>query len=78
MSPTDCEQVLERIELYLDGELDAAVCGEIREHLMGCHPCLDRSEFRQRLKELLAAKCGCDEVPAGLHRRVESLLHETS
>ena len=77
MSPIDCEQVLREIELYLDGELhDDVEMGEIREHLSRCGPCMDRSEFRKHVRELLAAKCGCNEVPEHLLERVQALLRD--
>ncbi len=76
MSPVDCEHVLKEIELYLDGELGGEVCAEIREHLSGCSPCMGRTEFRRRLRGLLAAKCGCEEMPAELRERIQFLLRD--
>jgi len=72
----DCRKVLEQVELYLDGELDAAVRLEIHHHLEKCGPCMDHSEFQRRLKELLRAKCGCDQVPADLLERIRSSYGE--
>ncbi|GIU98626.1 MAG: hypothetical protein KatS3mg014_0242 [Actinomycetota bacterium] len=74
----DCRAVLERIELYLDGELDPALHAEIHEHLAGCGPCASHSEFQRRLKELLRAKCGCDEVPPDLVQRIRTIYAEPS
>jgi len=76
LSPIDCEEVLKEIELYLDGELEDSMCGEIREHLSGCGPCTDRAEFRRRLRELFAEKCGCEQVPDRLRARVEALMQD--
>ena len=72
----DCRQVLEQIELYLDGELEANLYAEIHRHLDACGPCLDHSEFQRRLKELLRARCGCDQVPAALLERIRSTYAE--
>lgn len=69
----DCRSVLERIELYLDGELDPALGAEVEAHLSGCGPCSDHSEFQRRLKELLRERCGCDEVPLGLIERIRTI-----
>lgn len=74
----DCLKVLEQIELYLDGELDAGVSLGIDEHLEACKPCMDRSEFQRHLKEMLRAKCGCDEVPPHVLERVRSVLGDPS
>ncbi len=74
MSPTECEHVLRQIELYLDGELVAFERVEIERHLGECSPCHGHSEFQRRLKEMLRAKCGCDDVPAELMERVRAAL----
>jgi mycothiol system anti-sigma-R factor len=74
LSPTDCEHVLRQIELYLDGELVSVERVEIERHLGECSPCHGHSEFQRRLKEMLRAKCGCDEVPTELLERIRSSL----
>ena len=76
---TDCEHVLRQIELYLDGELVGLERTEIERHLGECSPCSGHSEFQRHLKEMLRAKCGCNEVPAELIERIRSLtvtVHE--
>ena len=77
MSPIDCEHVLQQIELYLDGELEASLRIEIHQHLTGCHPCMDHSEFQRRLKTLLRSACGCDEVPPHVLERIRAALTES-
>lgn len=74
LSPIDCQQVLRDIQTYLDGEVAGEACDEIERHLGACGPCLDRADFLRGLRELLRAKCGCDEVPPELEARVRSLL----
>jgi len=74
LSPIDCQTVLEQIELYLDGEVEASLRVEIHRHLELCAPCMGHSEFQQRLKELLRSACGCDDVPPELAERIRSLL----
>ncbi len=69
----DCRAVLEQIERYLDGELDPALHGDVHAHLSGCGPCMSHAEFQRRLKELLRAKCGCDEVPPSLLERIRAI-----
>ncbi len=73
MSPTECEHVLRQIELYLDGELVGVERVEIERHLGECSPCHGHSEFQRRLKDVLRAKCGCDEVPVELLDRLRTL-----
>jgi mycothiol system anti-sigma-R factor len=78
LSPIDCQQVLREIELYLDGELDGSMHLEVHEHLVRCGPCMDHSEFKRHLKELLKAKCGCGDVPPELMARVRAMLGDPS
>ena len=74
MSPTDCQHVLRQIELYLDGELVGFDRVEIERHLGGCDPCTGHADFQRKLKEMLRAKCGCNDVPPELLQRVRSML----
>ena len=78
MSPTECEHVLRQIELYLDGELVGFERVEIETHLGGCHPCGGHAEFQRRLKEMLRARCGCNEVPLDLVDRIRAILEPPS
>jgi mycothiol system anti-sigma-R factor len=78
LSPIDCQQVLKEIELYLDGELEGPEHVEIHRHLEMCGPCMDHSEFKRHVKELLKASCGCDEVPPALLARIAEILGEPS
>ena len=73
MSEIDCEHVLKEIELYLDGELNPASSAVLDRHLSTCTPCADRSDFKRRLKGLIAEKCGC-AVPDDLMERVRARL----
>ncbi len=74
MSPIDCTEVLRRLELYLDGELEGGVCVEIEQHLVRCGSCTDHSDFQRKLKHILRAKCGCGEIPAAVVERVRVVL----
>jgi mycothiol system anti-sigma-R factor len=74
LSPTDCDHVLRQIELYLDGELVGVQRVEIERHLGGCDPCTGHADFQRKLKEMLRAKCGCNDVPPELLQRVRSML----
>lgn len=73
---SECDEVLREIELYLDRELDAAQCRDIETHLAECSPCLQRKEFKESLKALVARKCGAGEAPEQLMRRIRGLLAE--
>jgi len=34
-----CREIFEQLSEYLDGELDAGLCGRMEGHLEGCAPC---------------------------------------
>ena len=34
-----CQEILDRISDYVDGELEAALCAELEAHLTGCRNC---------------------------------------
>ena len=74
----DCDEVLREIELYLDRELGPAEYAEIERHLTGCGTCLQRKEFRQGLRVLVARKCGPQPAPDELLRRIKDLLASES
>ena len=69
-STAECEHVLDRIYEFLDHELDSASSDEIREHLVGCEPCLDRYDVEQAVKSLVNRCCGGDKAPSALRTRV--------
>lgn len=35
----NCEELLQMLNDYVDGEIDPAVCTEFETHLQGCNPC---------------------------------------
>ena len=74
MSPTDCEHVLQQIELYLDGELVDSLRIEVERHLGGCDPCRWHAAFQHRLNDVLRTKCGCHEIPPELVERLRASI----
>jgi mycothiol system anti-sigma-R factor len=70
----ECQQALKDLELFLDGEMDQPGRGLLDAHLTGCTPCMERADFKRHVKELIASRCGCDEVPSGLRDTISSLL----
>jgi mycothiol system anti-sigma-R factor len=74
LSQIDCTEVLRRLELYVDGELEAGFCVEIEEHLVSCGSCTDHSDFHRKLKDVLRAKCGCHDVPAHIRERIRLVI----
>jgi mycothiol system anti-sigma-R factor len=72
-----CEDLAERIERFLDGDLDAAEARELGTHLDDCLPCTQERELRARLRELVREGCA-ERAPAELVDRVRARLHEVT
>lgn len=66
----DCGEVLERVYLYLDGEISDSDCVRIRQHLDECAPCLREFGIEQEVKALVARSCGCEVAPEALRQKV--------
>jgi mycothiol system anti-sigma-R factor len=68
---TPCRDVLAQVYSYLDGELDdAAACGQIRQHLEECGPCLREYGLEEVVKKLVHRHCGQEAVPGQLRAKV--------
>lgn len=77
MTELDCEQVLEQVWNYLDGEMSEVEYLEIRAHVAECEGCGDKYEFQRRLLALIEAKCREGvHVPGELKQRLFRLLEE--
>ena len=69
----DCEQALESLEAYLDGELSEAHVQQIRHHLSRCYPCTERASFEEQLRVLVRRGC-VDHAPPELLARIRRQL----
>lgn len=69
----DCNEVIERLFEFLDGELDSRRHADIERHLARCRDCFTRAEFERRLKGRLA-EAGSASAPDTLRRRIRGLL----
>jgi mycothiol system anti-sigma-R factor len=68
-----CEDLAERIERFLDGDLDQAEARELDAHLDDCLPCTSERELRARLRELVREGCA-ERAPEDLVERVRARL----
>lgn len=73
---TDCRDVIEKVYLYLDGEILEHDRSKIRAHLDECSPCLRQYGLEQEVKALVARCCGRDTAPERLRSRVLVRLRE--
>lgn len=71
---TDCSEVLAEVWLFLDHECDEKRRALLAQHLDECTPCLSEYGIDEKLKRLLAAKCGGEHAPAELKSRLRQQI----
>jgi mycothiol system anti-sigma-R factor len=71
---TDCDEVLAEVWLFLDQECDMTRRELLRQHLDECHPCLAAYGIEEKLKTLLARKCGGEQAPNALKDRLREQI----
>ena len=74
-SELDCNETIERLYHYLDGELTDERRVEIKVHLDECGPCLGAFDFEADLRKVIASRCK-DHVPDSLRQRVHGAILE--
>lgn len=73
MSGEDCDEAIQELYTFLDGELTDARRETIRGHLDDCHPCLEAFDFEAELRIVISHHCR-DAVPEALKQRIAALL----
>lgn len=73
---TPCEDVLDQVYTYLDGELDGDDCERIRHHLDHCGDCLREYGLEEAVKKLVGDRCGCEPAPSGLRDKIMIRIRE--
>ena len=72
---TPCDEVLEKVYLYLDGEAESHDEEHVRLHLDECAPCLRKYGLEQAVKALVARSCA-EQAPTELKQRVMTRIQE--
>ena len=70
-----CDETIERLYFYLDGELTEQRRVEIVRHLDMCGPCVGAYGFETELRRVIANRCK-DHVPDALIDRVAEALRQ--
>jgi mycothiol system anti-sigma-R factor len=71
----NCDETIERLYYYLDGELTEERRVEIVRHLDMCGPCVGAFGFEAELRKVIANLCK-DHVPDALLDRVAHALQD--
>jgi mycothiol system anti-sigma-R factor len=72
---TDCDEVLNQVFEYLDGELTARDVEKIQQHLDECSPCLREHDLDVALKALVRRSC-TERAPEDLRARILTQITE--
>lgn len=75
-NPLTCEEVVQQLFTYLDGDVDDARSVEIDRHLEACRECCSRLEFEKRLRKKIQGS-GTQQAPERLYRRVRRILDQS-
>lgn len=70
----NCDECLEIMWQYLDGELDGVSSDELQRHLEQCRACFTHAEFERALKARVRRACGGEQAPPALRERLTRLL----
>ena len=73
----DCQEALEELYTFLDGELTVEKREHIRHHLDDCNPCLGAYDFEAELRIVISTKCK-EQVPDSLKERIRAQLRGES
>jgi mycothiol system anti-sigma-R factor len=72
---SNCQEALEELYVFLDGELTAEKREHIRVHLDDCNPCLEQFDFEAELRIVISKKCK-EAVPQTLKDKILRALEE--
>ena len=72
----DCAEAIEKVYLYLDGEMTDDDCATLRSHIDDCASCLREYGLEQAFKALVARSCGCEPTPPEVKERLLGKLRE--
>jgi mycothiol system anti-sigma-R factor len=77
-SGVDCAAVIAEIWTLLDGECTPETKEKLRRHMEECPGCLRHYGIEERIKTLVARKCGGDKAPQALRERLRVEISRTT
>ena len=72
----NCEEAIELMDGYLDGELDPMTSQKIEQHLRDCRKCEQAYEAHTALADAISRGAPYHKAPAELRQRVQSSLRD--
>jgi len=74
MLRVNCGKCLEKLEGFMDRELNEGEMAEVRQHLSDCAPCEDLFDLQVGMKRLVKRCCDQSTAPAQLRERLSQIL----
>ncbi|WP_414687863.1 mycothiol system anti-sigma-R factor [Mycobacterium sp.] len=74
----ECAAVVAEVWTLLDGECTAETRDKLRRHLEACPGCLRHYGLEERIKQLIASKCGGERAPDRLRQRLLMEISRTT
>jgi len=72
----DCSEILQRVYVFIDDELEDASYADIRQHLEECGPCLEQYDLERCVKKIVHRSCGDEHAPDALRQRILARITE--
>lgn len=69
----DCNETLQELYEYLDGELTEVRRTHIEQHLNDCSPCYEAFDFEAELRMVVRRRC-TENVPEQLRQRIAKAI----
>jgi len=73
MATHECEEALDRLFEYIDGELTPAELEQVSSHLKECPPCEAERQLNEKIKSRVSATGG-ECAPEALRARIVSTI----
>jgi mycothiol system anti-sigma-R factor len=70
----NCDDCLQKLDQFVDRELNDREVAELKQHLAECPPCEDQYKFQTDLKRLVKVCCDQGEAPAELREKLRQIL----
>jgi mycothiol system anti-sigma-R factor len=74
----DCAAVIAEVWTLLDGECTPDTRDKLRHHLQECPGCLRHYGLEERVKRLIASRCGGEKAPDRLRERLRLEISRTT
>jgi mycothiol system anti-sigma-R factor len=74
----ECAAVIAEVWTLLDGECTPETRDKLRRHLEACPGCLRHYGLEERIKQLIARKCGGEKAPESLRQRLMVEISRTT